>query len=120
MGVEIVNGIPVMHTVDMYRELNVLTLRNLFKLYLFKFMVLMQSGLLPSFYELLLQPLEINHGYNTRSNNLRHPMLTNEVERRAIAHQVVILRESLPPDLSIEATPGVSFSEYKKYLLANQ
>ena len=120
LGVEIINGIPVMHTMDMYNDLKVLTLRNLFKLYLFKFMVLMQSGLLPTFYELLLRPLEINHGYNTRSNNLRHPMLTNEVERRAIAHQVVILRESLPPDLSLNGTPRVLFCKYKKYLLYSQ
>ena len=50
LGVEIVSGIPVMHTTDMYKDLNVLNLKNLFKLYLYKFMVLMLKGLLPVLY----------------------------------------------------------------------
>ena len=120
LGVKVINGIPIMHTADMYRELNILNLKNLFKLYLFKFLVLMQRGFLPDFYDLLLRPLERNHDYNTRSNSLRHPMLTCEVERRAIAHQVVIVRESFPPDLLLEATPGALFRRFKKFLLDRQ
>ena len=120
LGVVVVNGIPTMHTADMYKDLNVLNLKNLFKLYLFKFMVLMLEGLLPTFYELLLRPLESTHEHNTRSRSLRHPMLTSEIERRAIAHQVIILKESLPPDMSFNATPGVLFRRYKRYLLYSQ
>ena len=120
LGVKRVNGIPSMHTADMYRELSVLNLKNLFKLYLFKFMVLMLKGYLPAFYNLLLRPLEINHEHNTRSRSLRHPMLTSEVERRAITHQVIILKESLPPDILVDGTPGVLFRRFKKYLLESQ
>ena len=120
LGVVLINGIPNMHTAEMYIELKVLNLKNLFKLYLFKFMVLMLKGLLPTFYDLLLRPLEITHEHNTRSSSLRHPMLTSEVERRAIAHQVIILKETLPLDMSLNATPGALFRRYKRYLMVNQ
>ena len=76
LGVVVINGIPTMHTADMFRELNILNIENLFKLYLFKFLILMQSGLLPKFYDLLLRPLERSHNYSTRAGPLRHPMLT--------------------------------------------
>ena len=113
LGVELINGIPVMHTIDMYRLLKILNLRNLFRLYLFKFMILMQRGHLPVFYDLILRPLESNHDYNTRSNALRHPMLSGEVERRAIAHQVIVLKESLPHEMGVDAPPGALFRKYK-------
>ena len=120
LGVGVINGIPTMHITDMYRELNILNIENLFKLYLFKFLILMQSGILPEFYDLLLRPLERSHDYSTRAGPLRHPMLTSEVERRAIIYQVITLRESLPPDLFSGATHAARFSKYKKYLLDAQ
>ena len=67
LGVQVVGGIPVMPTADMYTSLDVLTVKNLFKFYLFKFMVLMLKGSLPYFFDRLLRPLLINHSYNTRS-----------------------------------------------------
>ena len=120
LGVKVIDGIPVMHTTDMYKKLNVLSLKNLFKLYLYKFMILMQRGLLPVFYDLLLRPLESNHDYNTRSRSLRHPMITSEIERRAITHQIIILRESLPPNMLLDASLSILFRNYKKYLLESQ
>ena len=120
LGVKIVTGIPVMHTTDMYKDLNVLNLKNLFKLYLYKFMLLMLKGLLPVFYDLLLRPLESHHNYGTRSMSLRHPRLTSEIERRAVARQIIILRESLPPEMLLDAAPSVLFRRYKKYLLEGQ
>ena len=80
LGAEIVNDIPVMHTTDMYKDLNVLNLKNLFKLYLYKFVVLMLKGLLPVLYDLLLCQLESQHDYGTRSMSLRHSRLTSKIE----------------------------------------
>ena len=121
LGIVNENGIPVMRTDDMFKILNVLKLKNLFKLYLFKFMVSMQRGSLPFFYNLLLRPLESNHDYNTRSHVLRHPMLTSEGERRAIAHQIIILSETIPAHLNvINDPPHVLFRKYKLHLLNSQ
>ena len=120
LGVKVVDGIPLIHTTDMYRLLNVLNIGNLFKLHLFKFMVLMHNGSLPFFYNLLLRPLENTHEYNTRSNSLRHPMLTCEVERRAIAHQVVILRETIPNRFFTDISQRSVFNKLKNYLLNSQ
>ena len=120
LGVVTENGIPNMHTGEMYRTLNVLTLGNLFKLYLSKFMALMKKGLLPFFYNLLLRPLESDHAYNTRSNSLRHPRLTSEVERRAVTHQIILLNESLPSDIDINSPIHVISKKYKRYLLSTQ
>ena len=120
LGVTTENGIPNMHTGEMYRTLNVLTLKNLYKLYLFKFMVLMKRGLLPFFYNLLLRPLEIDHEYNTRSNSLRHPRLTSEIERRAVTHQIILLNETLPSDFNMRDPIHVMFRKYKRYLLSTQ
>ena len=55
-----------------------------------------------------------------RSDDYRHPMITTEVERRSIAHQVVLLYEFI----AVEEYDGCSLagavSKFKKYLLAHQ
>ena len=51
---------------------------------------------LPYFFENILRPLQNAHTYNMRSGDYHHPMITTEVERRSIAHQVVLLYESIP------------------------
>ena len=83
-------------------------------------MSLMKRGLLPFFYNLLLRPLETEHAYNTRSNSLRHPRLTSEVERRAVIHQIILLNESLPSDFNLNDPIHIMFRKYKKYLLITQ
>ena len=120
LGVQVVGGIPVMPTADMYISLNVLTVKHLFKFYLFKFMVLMLKGSLPYFFDRLLRPLVSNHSYNTRSNSYRHPLLTTEIERRSVTHQLVLLHESVPPELYIDVSIKTAMGRYKKILLANQ
>ena len=120
LGVVIVQGIPTVHTVDMYKSLRILTVRNLYKLSLFKFMIFMRQGYLPYFYNILLRPLETDHSYNTRSNVFRHPLITSEVERRSILHQLVILNESILPEMYNNVSVQIAFSRYKKHLLDNQ
>ena len=83
LNVEVVNGVPQQRTIDMYNNLGLLTLNNLFKLYLIKFLSLLLKGDLPIFYDLLLRPLLPNHRYGTRTGRFRHPLIVCEVKRRA-------------------------------------
>ena len=75
LGVVVVNGRPAVQTISMYKNLNVLTLRNIFNLQLFKFLISLLKGELPLFYDLLLQPLHSLHQYHTRGSIFRHPLL---------------------------------------------
>ena len=120
LGVVILNGIPTMPTIDMYNTLKILTIRNLYKLFLFKFFLLMKRGYLPYFFENILRPLQNAHTYNTRSGNYRHPMIYTEVERRSIAHQIVLLYESTPVQEYDSCSLAEAVSKFKKYLLAHQ
>ena len=120
LGVVILNGIPTMPTIDMYNTLKILTIRNLYKLFLFKFFLLMKRGYLPYFFENILRPLQNAHTYNTRSGNYRHPMIYTEVERRSIAHQIVLLYESTPVQEYDSCSLAEAVSRFKKYLLAHQ
>ena len=120
LGVEIVNGVPQEGTMNMYNSLGVLTVNNLFKLHLFKFLNLLMNGSLPYFYDLLLRPLLSTHNYNTRSVGFRHPLVVCEVERRAIAHQLVLMNEEIVPNLLEGPTIARVLKKYKKYLLNEQ
>ena len=83
-------------------------------------MVSMQKGNLPYFYNTLLRPLESDHNYNTRTNTFRHPRITCEVERRSIAHQIVLLQEAVPPEIFNDASLYAIVCKFKKYLLDRQ
>ena len=119
LGIGLENGIPAVRTKDMYAGLGVLTLKNLFKLKVFRLLASLLNGQLPLFYDLLLRPLLSNHGYNTRTGDFRHPLLVCEVERRAIAHQLVILHDETPSefyDMSLKKAAR----HFKRHLLNSQ
>ena len=119
LGVKTVNFVPVVPTTDMYKTLNILTIRNLFKFYMFKFLISLLNGFLPYFYDTLLQPLEVQHIYDTRNRRFYHPFITNEVVRRSVAPQLVKLYESVPPDILLCSTP-IALKKYKGFLLDSQ
>ena len=119
LGVVILNGIPTVPTIDMYNTLKTLTIRNVYKLFLFKFFLQMKRGYLPYFSKNILRPLQNAHTYNTRSGDYRPPMITTEVER-SIAYQVVLLYESIPVDEYDGCSLAGAVSKFKKYLLAHQ
>ena len=105
----------------MYKNLNILNVKNLFKLQLFKFMVQLIKGELPYFYRLILQPNTFNHGYLTRTGPYRHPLLTCEIERRALSHQVLILYGEVPQNFCNDIQTETVMRKYiKEYLLENQ
>ena len=120
LRVEIVNGVPQERTMNMYNSLGVLTVNYLFKLQLFKFLNLLLNGCLPNFYDLLLRPLISTDNYNTRSVGFRHPLVGCEVESRAIAHQLLVMKDELAPNLLEGPTIVRVLKNYKKFLLNEQ
>ena len=80
----------------------------------------MLRGGLPYFYDTILRPLLNTHNYNTRSGNYRHPMLHSEIERRSLAHQLVLLFESVHTDAFDTLSVTTAANKYKKHLLSLQ
>ena len=120
LGVAVINGRPAMGTAEMYRELNVLTLKNIFSLQLFKFLLCVLRGDIPLFYDLILRPLHTLHMYFTRGRNFRHPLVTCEVERRGIRSQMVSLMETIQIEQYISLPVGAAIRNYKRHLLTSQ
>ena len=120
LNVEVINGIPQQRTIDMYDSLGLLTVKNLFKLHLFKFLNLLLNGNLPNFYELLLRPLLSTHEYGTRAGGFRHPLVVCEVERRAVAHQLILMYDEISPDVYVGLSIQRALRKYKRSLLDEQ
>ena len=119
LNIEIVNGVPQQRSMAMYNNLRLLTVENLFKYQLFRFLNSLLNGTLPSFYNLLLRPLLSNHSYSTRARRFRHPLVVCEVERRAVAHQLVLMYEDVDSDIFDINTPK-ALKKYKRFLLSEQ
>ena len=108
-----------MGTDEMYRELGLLKLNNIYKLNLYKLLRLLLDGELPEFWELLLARYTTTHAYNTRQVRFRHPNIVCEVERRALSYQLIMLLEEMPP-MILEMNLLSSLKQFKKILLAEQ
>ena len=119
LNVEIIHGVPQQRTMDMYNGLGLLTVGNLFKLQLFRFLNLLLNGCLPNFYDLLMRPLLSSHGYSTRAGRFRHPQLFCEVERRAVSHQLVLMYDTISDDF-YNVCIHKALKKYKRYLLSEQ
>ena len=119
LNIEIVNGVPQQRSMAMYNNLRLLTVENLFKYQLFRFLNSLLNGTLPSFYNLLLRPLLSNHSYSTRARRFRHPLVVCEVERRAVAHQLVLMYDDVDSDIFDINTPK-ALKKYKRFLLSEQ
>ena len=120
LNVEVVNGVPQQRSMDMYSDLRILTVNNLFRFQLFRFLNLLLNGSLPSFYNLLLRPLLTNHNYGTRTRRFRHPLVVCEVERRAVAHQLVLMYEDIDPNFYNSVNIQKALKQYKIFLLDEQ
>ena len=121
LGVQIVDYIPEVPTTDMFRLTNILKVRNLFKYYMFKFLVHILQGRMPYFYNTLLRPLEVHHRYGTRNHSFRQPFITSEVVRRSVSPQLITLFNSLPPHIDIfTVSVPKALRMYKRFLWNNQ
>ena len=118
LGVTWENGRPSMGTDEMYRELGLLKLNNIYKLNLYKLLRLLLDGKLPEFWELLMAKYVTSHAYNTRRKRVRHPDINCEVERRALSYQLIMMLEELPPSI-LEMSFHSSIKQFKKTLLTS-
>ena len=62
----------------------------------------------------------LSHTYNIRSVGFRHPLVLCEVERRAIAHELILMNEEIAPNLFEGPNVNRVLKKYKKYLLNEQ
>ena len=96
LGVSYVNGRPTIDTTSMYNQLGILKLKNVYKLRLYNLLISLLSGSLPDLFEMLLGPYLTVHNYSTRQRIFRTPFVSCEVERRAVAYQLIHLYNDIP------------------------
>ena len=119
LGVTWENGRPSRSNSELYKELSVLKLENVFKFNLYKLLRLLLDGRLPEFWELLLCNYVTPHAYNTRQIRFRHPNISCEVERRALSYKLIIMLEELPLNI-LEVNFNASLRQFEKILLLRQ
>ena len=122
LGVKYLNGIPNLDTASMYKQLGVMSVNNVFKLRLFKFLVSLLKGFNSEFYELLLDPYLFTHNYVTRGSLYRRPLVTCEVERRALTYQLICLYDEVPDFLIDIENKSIKalVKGFRKYILSSQ
>ena len=119
LGVEWLDGIPLLGTKEMYRELGILRLNSQYKYNLFKFLRQLARWKFPDLYDLLLKPYLITHNYRTRGGMFRHPDLVCEVQRRFLPYQLILLYDGLPLSV-MESSLAKALRDFKLQLLNNQ
>ena len=119
LGVEWRDGIPLLGTTEMYKELKLLRLNSQYKYNLFKFLRQLLGGQFPDLYDLLLRPNLSVHSYRTRGGVFRHPELVCEVQRRFLPHQLISLYDGLSASL-MENRLTKALRDYKSLLLDGQ
>ena len=110
---------PNIGTNEMYRSNNILKIESIFKLHIFKLLKLLLDGKLPELYRLFLEPNSATRNNITRNRLFRHPLLSNEVERRFLPHQLITLHESTP-DRILAQPIFASIRDFKNHLLTIQ
>ena len=113
------DGRPTVGTSQMYRSNNILNVSSMFKLNLLKLLRNLLDGNMPEFYRILMGPYESQHLYGTRGGRFRHPLLSCEIERRALPHQLITLFESLPSSFLV-ARYAPSLRLYRSELIEKQ
>ena len=96
MGVRYIGGRLTLDTTSMYNQLGILKLKKVFKLRLYSLLVSLLNGSLPDFFNLFLVPYLTAHNYATRGRIFRTPLVSCEVERRAVSYQLIRLYEEIP------------------------
>ena len=116
LGVRWENYRPTVSNNELYKQLNLLQVGNIFKLNLYKLLRLLVDGSLPEFWQLLLANHVTTHSYNTRGRRFRHPNIVSEIERRALSYQLIMMLEELPKRI-FERNFISSVKHFKKILL---
>ena len=121
MGVQYVDGRPTISTSEMYPQLGLLRVSDIYKQRMFKLLITLLNGLSPYFYDLLLKPYISIHNYRTRGKAFRHPLVVCEVERRAVSYQLIHLYENVPDYVYDQDNVSLKtlVNKYKRHLLAS-
>ena len=96
MGLRYIDGRPTLDTTSMYNQLGILKLKDAFKFRLYSHLVSLLNGSLPDLFNLLLAPYLTAHNFATRSRIFRTPLVSCEVECRAVSYQLIRLYEEIP------------------------
>lgn len=117
LGVRYSNGRPDMDTDTMYNMLGFLQLEEVFRLKMFTLLLNLLRGTYPDLYEILLEPYLPTHNYATRID-FRYPLITCEVERRAVSSQLILLHNAVPNNFLNEDTSICNLvKKYRRSLL---
>ena len=121
IGARYVDYRPTIETTAMYNQLGILKLKSVFKLRLFNLLASLLRGVLPDLFELLLDPYLKAHN-RTRNRMFRVPLVSCEVERRAVSYQLINLYQNIPPQYCCMENNSLKklVSSFKKYLFAVQ
>ena len=121
LGVRYIEGRPILDTTLMYKQLGILKIKSVFKYRLLGLLISILNGTRPDFYDLLLAPALSVHGYGTRNRNFRIPLVSCEVEQRALTYQLIRLYEEVPPQfIDVTITANTLLRNFKKYILLEQ
>ena len=122
LRVRYLEGRPMLNTTLMYKQLGILKVKSVFRYRLFGFLICLLSGSIPEFFELLLTPFLTNHNYGTRNRNFRVPLVSCEVERRALSYQLIKLYDDIPPRFVETGNYTVNklLKKFKEYIMAEQ
>ena len=121
LGVRYIEGRPSLDTTLMYKQLGILKIKSIFKYRLFCFLISLLNGSRPEFYDLLLAPALSVHGYGTRHRNFRVPLVSCEIERRALSYQLIRLFEDVPSQyIDLTNSANMLLRNFKKYVLLEQ
>ena len=122
VGVKYIDFRPVLHTTDMYNQLGILKLKNVFKLRFYSLLVSLLNGSRPELFDLILAPYLKDHNHTTINRMFRIPLVLSEVERRAASYQLINVYQDLPPQYCITERNSQStlVRSFKRFLLSMQ
>ena len=84
---------------------------------MFTLLLNLLRGTYPDLYEILLEPYLPTHNYATRID-FRYPLITCEVERRAVSSQLILLHNAVPNNFLNEDTSICNLvKKYRRSLL---
>ena len=111
------NYIPSKPTSEMYKELEMLKLKDIYKYFLLKFLHSVIYGNRSYIFNNYFLELVPTHGHNTRSFKFKYPQVRLEVERHLPVYNCVSLFNGLPDDFIKPQSAMMLKKKFKKLCL---
>jgi hypothetical protein len=112
------NRIPLMSTNSMYRELGLLKLSDIHRLFVLKFGLNIINNY-PLLFAQYIRPLIPNHSYRTRHSGFNLPNIRLEVERSGTIFQFVKVLNELPQFASFDYDPKLINRKFMHLIIPN-